>query len=145
MNSTASKDRDRHLVLYDGVCGLCNRFNTFVLPRDPQGRFHFAPIQSDVGRSTLQRFGRDPEALDTFYVLADYRSSPQLWSRARAALFVAKEIGGVWRLATIFGALPDSLLNTVYDLVARNRYRIFGRHETCLMPKPEYKDRFVGL
>jgi predicted DCC family thiol-disulfide oxidoreductase YuxK len=142
----ASKDIDRHLILYDGVCGLCNRLNTFVLPRDPRGRFHFAPIQSDVARRTLQRFGRDPELLDTFYVLADYHSaSPTLRSKARAALFVAREIGGVWKLATVFGVFPDFLLNAFYDLVARNRYRIFGRHETCLMPKPEYKDRFVGL
>jgi predicted DCC family thiol-disulfide oxidoreductase YuxK len=145
-DSTTSRHADRHLILYDGVCALCNRFNAFVLRRDPVGRFHFAPIQSDVGRRTLQQFRRDPDALDTFYVLADYHSSsPRLWSRARAALFVAREVGGVWRLAAIFGVLPDFPLNTAYDLIARNRYRIFGRYETCLVPRPEYKDRFVGL
>ena len=84
--------------------------------------------------------------MDTVYVLADYHSaSSTLLFKARAALFVAREIGGLWKLATVFRVFPDFLLNAVYDLVARNRYRIFGRHETCLMPKPEYKDRFVGL
>jgi predicted DCC family thiol-disulfide oxidoreductase YuxK len=134
----------RHLLLYDGVCGLCNRLNGFVLPRDPGGVFHFAPLQSETARSILLRFGRDSGSLETFYVVEDYRSAaPRLWSKARAGLFVARQIGGVWRLLTIFGILPDFLLNFVYDLIARHRYRIFGRYDVCLMPKPEYKARFV--
>lgn|SRR5262245_26130396 len=137
---------NRHLILYDGVCGLCNRLNAFVLPRDPVGVFHFAPLQSETGRSILLKFGRDSSALDTFYVVEDYRSgAPRLWFKARAGLFVARQIGGVWRLLAIFGVLPDVLLNVVYDLIARHRYRIFGRYDVCLMPKPEYKARFIDL
>src|SRR5262245_22563749 len=116
----------RHLILYDGVCGLCNRLNAFVLPCDPTGVFDFAPLQSETARSILLRFGRDSSSLDTFYVVEDYRSgAPRLWSKARAGLFVARQIGGLWRLLTIFGVLPDFLLNFVYDLIARHRYRIF--------------------
>jgi len=136
----------KHLILYDGVCGLCNRLNAFVLSRDPQGKFHFAPLQSEMSRTILCRYEQDPAELNTFYIVSDYRSDlPVLLSKAQAALFVAKEIGGVWRLATIFGLLPVSLLNVLYDLIARYRYRIFGRYDTCPIPRDEHKSRFVGL
>src|SRR5437667_1872938 len=80
-----------HLVLYDGVFGLCNRLNNFVLARDTRAVFDFASLQSTVGRSTLARFGRNPEDLNTFYLVTNYRSeSPALLSKASAALFVTK-------------------------------------------------------
>jgi predicted DCC family thiol-disulfide oxidoreductase YuxK len=136
----------QHLILYDGVCGLCNRLNAFVLPRDPQGKFHFAPLQSEAGASSLRQFGQDPRDLNTFYIVTNYRSgSPHLLSKARAALFVAGQIGGIWRLATIFGVLPDSLLNAVYDVIARYRYRLFGKYDACPLPSAEHKRRFIGL
>jgi predicted DCC family thiol-disulfide oxidoreductase YuxK len=134
----------RHLILYDGICGLCNRLNTFVLSRDPQGLFHFAPLQGDLGHATLRRFGRDPRVLDTFYVIANYDSStPHLLSKAKAALFVATHLKGVVRLAGIVRILPEVVLNAVYDLIARYRYRIFGRYDVCPIPKPEHKGRFI--
>jgi predicted DCC family thiol-disulfide oxidoreductase YuxK len=134
----------RHLILYDGICGLCDRLNTFVLNRDPQGLFHFAPLQGDLGQATLRRFGRDPLVLDTFYLIADYRSStPRLFSKAKAALFVATHLKGVARLAGVFRILPEVVLNAGYDLIARYRYRIFGRYDVCPIPKPEYKGRFI--
>jgi predicted DCC family thiol-disulfide oxidoreductase YuxK len=136
----------RHLILYDGVCGLCNRMNNFILARDPHGLFHFASLQSEVGRSLLLRTGEPVNALDTFYVVIDYRSQhPCVLSKAHAALYVTRQIGGIWRLSEIFGLLPDTLLNSVYDFIARHRYRIFGRYDICLTPKPEYKARFVDL
>lgn len=138
--------RNKHLILYDGVCGLCNRLNNFVLARDSRALFHFASIQSEVGRKTLLHFHKDPDVMNTLYVVADYGSAnPRILSKARATLFVGKELGGIWRLATVFGILPDSLLNIAYDVIAKNRYRLFGRYDTCAIPKPEYKNRFVGL
>src|SRR6266850_2726215 len=90
--------RGEHLLLYDGVCGLCNRLNNFVLPRDSRGIFDFASLQSAVGRSALKRFGRDPEELSTFYLVTNYRSeSPALLSKAGAALFVMKKLRAPWR------------------------------------------------
>lgn len=146
MNSGGAQEAGRHLILYDGVCGLCNRMNTFVLARDPAGIFHFAPLQSELSRSLLFRFGRNPDVLDTFFVVADYRSrNPRLLLKAHAALFIARQIGGVWKLATILKVLPDVLLDSGYDLIARNRYRIFGRYDACLLPKPEHRTRFIGL
>ena len=134
----------RHLILYDAVCGLCDRLVRFVLPRDRREVFHFASLQSDWGRSLVRQFGRDPDRLDTFFVVSDYRSaSPALLCQARAALFVAKALGGPWRALTALGILPDGLLNPVYDGIARHRYRLFGRRESCFLPPAEYQRRFV--
>ena len=134
----------RHLILYDAVCGLCDRLVRLVLPRDRREVFHFASLQSDLGRSLVRQFGRDPDRLDTFFVVSDYRSpSPALLCRARAALFVAKALGGAWRALEVLGVLPDAMLNPAYHLIARHRYRLFGRRESCLMPPAEYQRRFM--
>ncbi len=134
----------RHLILYDGVCGLCNRLNRFVLKRDTTGVYHFASLQSRLGQSLLRGYGRDPDNLETLYVVVDYNSeSALLLSKSRAVLFVLKAIGGPWRLAAILGVCPRRLLDWAYDLVARHRYAVFGRYESCLMPSPEYKGRFL--
>ena len=138
--------RGEHLILYDGVCGLCNRLNRFVLLRDTRAVFDFASLQSVTGRSVLQRFGRDTENLTTFYVVADYREeSPTLLSKARAVLFVMKtlDIGSAWRHA--FRIFPDAVLDFGYDLIARNRYRVFGQSESCLMPSAEFRERFIDI
>jgi predicted DCC family thiol-disulfide oxidoreductase YuxK len=146
MSSATPQVSGRHLILYDGVCGLCNRLNAFVLPRDPQGKFHFAPLQSEVSHEILRRYGRDPGELNTFYIVSDYGSdSSRLLSKTDAALFVARQIGGLWRLATILSVVPASLRNVFYDLIARYRYRIFGRHDSCPIPRAEHKSRFIGL
>lgn len=134
----------QHLILYDGVCGLCDRLNQFVLPRDPGGLFDFASLQSETGRSIVRRFGRNPDDLDTFYVVADYRTgSPALLSKAYAGLFVMKMVGPPWSWLGALRLLPRALLDWGYDLTARHRYRLFGRYDSCLLPRPEYRDRFI--
>ena len=144
--STKSSMKHSHLILYDGVCGLCNRLNRFVLKRDRAAVFQFASQQSALGQSLLGRYGRDPAGLETFYVIVDYGSdSPVLLSRSTAALFVFKTLGGAWRLAAVLRVLPRKLLDRAYDLVARNRYRIFGRYDTCPLPKPEHRRRFLDV
>ena len=136
----------QHLILYDGVCGLCNRSVGQILPRDPKGFFHFASLQSELGRSLLVRYGRNPDLLDTIYVLVDYRSqSPRVLSRARAALFVIARLESPWRFLRIFEVLPTFLLDASYSLIARNRYRLFGKHDTCLMPNANYASRFLDV
>ena len=136
----------KHLILYDGVCGLCNGLNTFVLPRDPDGLFAFTSLQSPTGQTLLTRFGKPVGDLDTFYVLVDYRSElPTLLAKSRAGLFVLATLGGVWRVAAPLGALPTPLLDVGYDLLARNRYRIFGRYDTCPLPTPEHRRRFIDV
>jgi len=143
---TSSSAGGQNLILYDGVCGLCNRLNQFVLPRDTRDAFDFASIQSGAGREVLTRFDRNPDDLNTFYVVADYRApAPALLSKARAALFVMKTLGAPWSWLGVFGVLPDAVLDAGYDVIASNRYRLFGRYESCLMPAAKYKHRFIDV
>jgi predicted DCC family thiol-disulfide oxidoreductase YuxK len=134
----------RHLILYDGVCGLCNRLVTEILHHDPNGLFHFASLQSSTGRSLLARYGRNPDALDNMYVIEDYKKdSPRLLGSARAALFVVARLESPWRFLRGFGALPTFVLDALYKIVARHRYRTFGKLDHCLIPTAEYANRFV--
>jgi predicted DCC family thiol-disulfide oxidoreductase YuxK len=133
-----------HLVLYDGVCALCHGSVRFVLPRDRHHHFDFAPLQSATGRAWLSRMGKSPDDLDTFVVVLHYRGvAPTMLTKGRAALFVAGRLGFPWRLFTILRALPTAILNASYDLIARNRYRLFGRYDVCPLPPPEQRSRFV--
>lgn len=134
----------RHLLLYDGVCGLCNGLVVAVLARDRRRDFHFAALQSPVARVVLDRVGSDPDDLSTLHVVVDYRAGPSRHlTKARAALFVMTALGWPWRAAGLFSVLPDRLLNPGYDLVARHRYRVFGQYERCRPPRPEYRARFL--
>ena len=133
-----------HLILYDGVCGLCNRVINFVLPRDRQGSFRFAAIQSPTGRRFLESYGRNPDALDTIFVVTNWESkTPTLLTKAAAALFIAAGLGWPWKLAGILRFLPMALLDWGYDRVAKSRYKIFGRYDSCLLPTPAFRSRFV--
>jgi predicted DCC family thiol-disulfide oxidoreductase YuxK len=133
-----------HLVLYDGVCGLCSRLLQFLLEHDRRAVFVFASLQSETGRAMVQRFGADPNELSSFHVLVHYRTGHvQMFSRSRAALFVASQLGWPWKAAVMARVLPTSFLDRVYDVVARHRYRLFGRFEQCLIPRPEFRRRFV--
>lgn len=135
-----------HLVLYDGVCGLCNRMLRFLLKHDRRAVFVFASLQSAVGRSLLERGGGDADALATFYVLPDYRSEHvRVLDRSRAALFVAGALGWPWKAAVLMNVLPTPILDRAYDLVARSRYRVFGRLEECPIPQPEFRRRFIDV
>lgn len=128
------------------MCGLCNRLNVFLLTRDVEGGFVFASLQSQTGQSLLQRFGEATGDLTTFYVVTNYRSeSPALLSKSRAALFVVSRLGGFWPALGTFGVLPTAMLDAVYDLIARYRYRFFGRDETCPVPAPEHRQRFIDI
>jgi predicted DCC family thiol-disulfide oxidoreductase YuxK len=136
--------RGRHLLLYDGVCALCSGTVQFVLEHDRTRLFDIAALQSDAAREALKPFHLTPDDLDTFYVIADYRSSaPSVLERARAALFLAKTLGWPWRAAGVLQILPAGVLNAGYNLVARSRYRIFGRRDQCFLPQPEHRDRFI--
>ena len=133
-----------HLVLYDGVCGLCNRLLQFLLVHDHRAVFSFAALQSPIGQTMVERFGGNPRDLNSFYVLANYRT-PHIepFMKSRAAIFVARELGWPWKTLCAAGLLPTMALDSIYDLIARNRYRVFGRSETCLAPAPHVRNRFV--
>ena len=133
------------IILYDGVCGLCNGFVAFVWPRDRQRRFRFAPLQGATARAILARHGRDATALDTVIVVVDPDGpSERLLDRSTAGVYVLAGLGGGWRVvATLLGWLPRPLLDVAYRVLARNRYRLFGRLDACPVPGPEHRERFI--
>jgi predicted DCC family thiol-disulfide oxidoreductase YuxK len=133
-----------HLVLYDGVCGLCNRLVQFILRHDRAARFRFAAQQSAFAADLLRRHGRAPEDLDTVYVFARYGQPDQtVLAKGRAILYVLGQFGGLWRLALVLRVLPRPVLDFAYDRIARRRYRWFGRLDTCPMPAPGTRERFL--
>jgi predicted DCC family thiol-disulfide oxidoreductase YuxK len=133
-----------HLVLYDGVCGLCSSLLQFLLTHDRRGVFAFASLQGATGRAVVEGLGGDPADLTSLYVLAHYRTRhSRIFARSNAALFVASQLGWPWKAAVIARVLPRPLLDRAYDVIARNRYRVFGRFEHCLAPRPEFRGRFV--
>lgn len=134
------------IVLYDGVCGLCNRLVQFLLKYDKHDRFRFASLQSAFAAPLLKRHGADPHDLDTVYVVIDYdQPSERLLARSDAILFLADHLGGIWKLATVGRVLPKTLRDAMYRMVAGNRYRVFGKHESCLLPEASHRQKFLGV
>jgi predicted DCC family thiol-disulfide oxidoreductase YuxK len=135
-----------HLLLYDGVCALCNRAVRFVAARDGAARYRYAPLQGATARAALARHGLSSGALDTFVVLADAGSAAErALTRSAAALHVLTELGGRWRaLARLARLIPRPARELAYRTIARSRYRLFGKHERCPLPPPELRERFVA-
>jgi predicted DCC family thiol-disulfide oxidoreductase YuxK len=140
-----SSAQGSHLVLYDGVCGLCTRLLQFLLTHDHRAVFNFASLQGSAGKAMVARCGSHTgESAASFYVFANYRTpEARVFTRSDAALFVAGELDWPWKAAVLMRVLPRPLLDRVYDGVARTRYRVFGRHEQCLAPHPEFIRRFI--
>jgi len=133
-----------HLVLYDGVCGLCDRLVQFMLRHDRRGAFRFASLQGEIGRDIVMRNGGNPDELTSFYVIADYHTAAaRVLRRSTAALFVANALGWPWRAATVLHFVPQAIRDRAYDAVARRRYRVCGRYDRCLVPRPEFRSRFI--
>jgi predicted DCC family thiol-disulfide oxidoreductase YuxK len=134
------------IVLYDGVCGLCNRAVRFLVKRDRHDRLRFASLQSEFAATLLKRHGVDHQDLDTVYVVLNQgEANEALLAKADATLFFARAIGGVWNLARLAGIIPRPIRNRLYDFVARHRYRVFGKYETCMLPDPQHKHKFIEV
>jgi predicted DCC family thiol-disulfide oxidoreductase YuxK len=135
------------ILLYDGVCGLCNRFVQFILHRDRNAIFRFASLQGACAATILTRHGASPTALDTVFVVANHELPDEyLLSRSEAVLFVLKQLAGPWRAsASLLQVLPKSFRDAVYNALARRRYRIFGRSEVCMPPPDQDRSRFLDL
>jgi predicted DCC family thiol-disulfide oxidoreductase YuxK len=135
------------IILYDGVCGLCNHLIQFVLKRDRDDRFRFAALQSGFAASVLERHRVNPQILDTMYLILNYlQPEERLASRSNAGIQILAELGGVWRaLASIVKHLPRWIRDKIYNLIARNRYQLFGKYQTCQIPDEKYRSKFLDL
>jgi predicted DCC family thiol-disulfide oxidoreductase YuxK len=129
---------DDDVILYDGVCVFCSRWIRFIAVRDTQRRFRFTAIQSDYGQRLAQAFGINPADPDTNAVV----HGGVAYFKSDAALTVLSNLPG-WRWARVLRALPNSLRDPVYNLVARNRYRIFGKYEVCFLGDASFKSRIL--
>jgi len=136
--------KNKHLILYDGSCGFCNRRIQFVLKRDRANQFLFSPLQSDLSKSILEKYKHDPMDLNTLYVISNFQESDEsVLSKSKASLFILRKLGGIGSLAQILHLLPTSLLNYGYDLIAANRHRIGGR-KPCPLPSKEDRKKFLS-
>ena len=127
------------VVLFDGVCNLCNGAVNFVIDRDPDGYFRFAPLQSDVGEEILADAGAADVSLDTIVLVED----GEVYDRSTAALRIARHLSGAWPLLYAFIVVPRPLRDAVYDWIAANRYRWFGTRDQCRVPTPGLKEHFL--
>jgi predicted DCC family thiol-disulfide oxidoreductase YuxK len=126
------------VVLFDGVCNLCNSSVLFIIKRDPRGIFRFAALQSDFSRDLLVKHNIDPDMLHSIIVV--HRS--RIYRRSRAALEIVRRLGGLWPLLYILVVVPPFLRDGLYDWIASNRYKWFGKKDQCMIPTPELKSRF---
>ena len=135
------------IVFYDGVCGLCNRLVQFLLKHDREGRLRFASLQSDFAAKVLGRHGFDPKDLDTVHVVENYdRPDERVLQRSDAILRAGRELGGFWSASSsIAKVVPRPLRDFVYRLVATNRYRMFGKFDSCMLPDPSQRSRFLDI
>lgn len=131
---------DQLIVLFDGVCKFCDSSVQFIIRRDPNRRFVFAPLQSGVGKELRERFQWDGPLLDTMVLIEGH----SVYTQSTAALRIAKRLNRLWPGVFALIIVPVFIRDAVYRIVARNRYRWFGKHETCLIPTPEIRDRFIG-
>ncbi|HSZ34214.1 MAG TPA: thiol-disulfide oxidoreductase DCC family protein [Puia sp.] len=127
------------LILFDGVCNLCNRLVRFIIKRDPSARFKFASLQSDIGYQWLNRFGLTNNAPDSVVLIKDEK----YYLKSTGVLKILRDLGSVWKVFYIFMIVPRPVRDFVYDMIAKSRYRIFGKRDTCMIPTPDLKDRFL--
>ena len=136
---TLPEDRYDAVLLFDGVCGLCNGTVDFLLRHDTHGRLRFAALQSDSGKRLLGQYGLPPDAPDTVVFVQHGRCLTE----SSAVLAAVAQLGLPWRMLAMLRVVPKPLRDVVYRVIARNRYRWFGRRDTCRMPTPEERDRFL--
>ncbi|MCI0363772.1 MAG: thiol-disulfide oxidoreductase DCC family protein [Phycisphaerales bacterium] len=150
---------DHPILLFDGVCNLCNGITQFVIRHDPPpGRFRFAALQSEAGQRLLQEHGLPTDDLDSFVMIdareaagsgnsrtpANAKALPRAYVRSTAALRTLRTLGFPWSLMYIFVILPRPIRDAIYDWIARHRYRWFGKRDACMMPTPEIQSRFLN-
>ena len=129
------------ILFFDGVCNLCNNFVQLVIKNDKQAKFRFSSLQSGTGDTVrqhlLQSMGPVPDSLILLY-------KGRFYFKSDAAIMTARLLGGAWSLLTLGYILPRFLRNAIYDRVARNRYKWFGKRDSCMIPTPELNERFLG-
>lgn len=126
------------IIFFDGICNFCNHSVQFILKRDPKGLFKFASLQGDTAKILLKKNGLHKE-LNSFVLIENER----IFIKSNAALRVCRNLEGPWKLLSIFHIIPRFIRDFLYDIVAVNRYKWFGKNASCMLPPPEWKNRFL--
>lgn len=127
------------IILFDGVCNLCNHSVQFVIRHDSKKLFKFAALQSEIGQQLMKQNGLESAGNNTFILI----QSNKYYTRSTAALKVCKQLNGAWKILYGFIIVPRFLRDAVYNFVAKNRYRFFGKKDECMMPTKDLLDRFL--
>ncbi|ERM81723.1 hypothetical protein P872_19240 [Rhodonellum psychrophilum GCM71 = DSM 17998] len=128
------------VILFDGVCNLCNNSVDFVIQRDKKNRFKFGALQDVATKTLLKDYSIDSEYLDSLVLI----SGDQVYYKSSAALQIAKNLGGFWTFLYGLSVIPKFIRDPIYDWIAVNRYKWFGKKETCRLPSPEEKEKFLS-
>lgn len=131
---------DSAIVLFDGVCNFCNGTVNFIIRRDRESHFRFAALQSEIGQNLLQQYDLNQPGIDSVVLIENGKA----FTHSTAALKIARRLGGAWRILSLFRIVPRAVRDFFYRLFARNRYRLFGKKEVCMIPTPEIKARFLS-
>lgn len=131
--------RENPIVFFDGVCNLCNRSVQFIIKRDRKKKFLFASLQGQKGQEILKRFHLPADDFNSFILF----ENDKIYTRSTAALRMLKLLGGGWKLLYVFILVPKFIRDAVYNRIAKNRYKWFGKREECMIPTPELKNRFL--
>ncbi len=129
------------IILFDGVCNFCNGSVNFIIERDRENYFKFAPLQSEVGQKLLGEYGINKNVTDSVVLIEDGKA----YVRTTAALRIARRLSGAWRYFYGFIVVPSFVRDVFYKLFAKYRYKMFGKQEACLMPTPEIRERFLAI
>jgi len=132
--------QNKKIILFDGVCNLCDSVVQFIIKRDKADVFRFVAIQSEIGQEIIKHIGVDTTKTDSILL---YEPGRSYYYKAEAALKIAGALGGIYSLLGFFSVFPKSLSNAVYDYIARNRYKWYGKKEECMIPTPEMKAKFL--
>lgn len=133
--------KDKQLILFDGICNLCNSSVLYVIKRDKKDKFLFAPLQSDTGKAVIKKFNIDTEKTDSILLYNPKKDS--LTYKSTAALLVARHLGLPTNILSLFLIVPAFIRNWVYNYIAKNRYKWYGKKESCMIPTPELKAKFM--
>ena len=132
---------EKYIVLFDGVCNFCNGAVNFIIDRDKQGKFAFASLQSEIGMEIIKKYDLVVRYKDLDSIILVKNN--QVYIKSRAALEIARELDGGWPLFYMFIIFPSFILDFFYDLLAKYRYKLFGKSETCRVPTSDIRNRFL--
>lgn len=132
--------QDHPIILFDGVCNFCNGVINFIIRRDKERVFRYAALQSDAGQRLLRQYGLSPGKMDSFVLIEDGKA----YQKSAAAFRLYPRLGGAWKLVKALGVLPRFLCDFGYDIIARNRYRWWGKKQACMVPTPDVRSLFLS-